>query len=533
MNNKVFSNIRATLFMNQAIFYLRKIPFLKDVIGPYAYYNDDLKKTLATVAQVVLFIISVAKKAAYLAILMLLANTVPLAIFNDTALSFVVYFAAFNFFTIANTRILEDSKTKWLLITLFKTPSDDYYDYALKQRSYDRLFLGIMASILTGISLWPDLQAMSLLMMLLILIISLHTVFLGETMMIHYFNQHNRKMRMRYELMVSLLFGAIPMALLLIPTALNWVYGLISFGLIVSLYVCYRYTLQNANPSAVNRFMTQNMTLSTETSQKVKELTQEELRIDDLNVNQTTELSHRYSGYKLLNIAFFMRHRRMWFKPLIGMLRIITAFVVGGVVIKMGSVYLFGPNFFETIIGSNSSLISQFMLIFYFLNVTKKITRACFLNADYSLLHYAFYRRKETIWKQYLSRLGILIVINFVPVIAVLLGLILWNMVGLLSFELANFIPLCVSLLSLSALYTTVHLFLYYILQPYNRDMEVKSITYHIAEFAIIIFVYSNNMVASLASADIVITVFSIIVIIISTVLVRLFAHKTFKLREH
>ncbi|WZU00834.1 hypothetical protein MGH68_15160 [Erysipelothrix sp. D19-032] len=66
-----------------------------------------------------------------------------------------------------------------------------------------------------------------------------------------------------------------------------------------------RYTKRNVDPAAVNRFMTQNMSLSTETSQKVKELTQEELRIDDLKVNQDTELSHRYTGYKLLNIAFF------------------------------------------------------------------------------------------------------------------------------------------------------------------------------------------------------------------------------------
>lgn len=533
MNNKIFSDIRATLFMNQAIFYLRKIPVLKNLMSPYAYYDADIKKKLAKLANGILFLTSLAKKAIYLAVIFLLANTVPLAILNDTSMSLIIYFTAFNAFSITSTRILEDSKSKWMLLTLFKTPSTDYYAYSLKQRTYDRILLGVMASIVTGVTLWPLRYDHALIMALFVLLVPCFTMYLGEALTICYFNNHEKKMRMRYELIISVLTGLLPFLLLFLPATLNCVYILLSLLMIALSIWSMRYTKRNADPAAVNRFMTQNMSLSTETSQKVKELTQEELRIDDLKVNQDTELSHRYSGYKLLNIAFFLRHRRMWYKPLIWMLRIIVAFVVGGVLIKVGSVYLFGPNFFETIVGSNSTLISQFMLVFYFINVTKKITRACFLNADYSLLHYAFYRRKETIWKQYLSRLGILILINFVPVFAVLLGLVLWNIVGLLSFEFANFIPLCISLLSLSALYTTVHLFLYYILQPYNRDMEVKSITYHIAEFAIIFFVYSNNMVASLASADIVITVFSLVIIVMSTILVRLFAHKTFKLREH
>ena len=178
------------------------------------------------------------------------------------------------------------------------------------------------------------------------------------------------------------------------------------------------------------------------------------------------------------------------------------------------------------------SLPSMIYLMFILNNGTI-ITQAMFINCDHSMLTYKFYRTKKAIIGLFKERLKTLIRINTMPslVIALALPILLFATGGTDNY--INYIVLFVSIMAMSVFFSTHYLVLYYLIQPYNIESEMKSATYGIAIGVTSMGFYTlMRMQLSTIVFGSIITAFAIIYIFVSLILVYKYAPKTFKIRK-
>ncbi len=176
--------------------------------------------------------------------------------------------------------------------------------------------------------------------------------------------------------------------------------------------------------------------------------------------------------------------------------------------------------------------LPYFVFIMYLLNRGTTITQAMFMNCDHSLLTYRFYRTPSVILGMFKERLKTLISINLLPasIIAIGLPLLLFLTGGTDNYF--NYIILFISIIAMSIFFSIHYLVMYYLLQPYTVNTEIKSSTYRIVQ-ALTYFIcyYMINLRLPTFYFGLLMTLFCIIYSIIALILAYKLAPKTFKLR--
>ena len=167
----------------------------------------------------------------------------------------------------------------------------------------------------------------------------------------------------------------------------------------------------------------------------------------------------------------------------------------------------------------------------YFLNTGKVVTNAMFMNCDHSMLSYRFYRQPNTLLSLFKERLKTLIILNLIPALTMSLVIsILLAVSGGASF--ITYIVVFFSIVAMSIFFSVHNLILYYLLQPYNIGMEMKSTTYTIVSIATYwLCYYISDLKVSSFTFGIIMIIFAIVYSLISLFLVYRYAPKTFKLR--
>ena len=176
--------------------------------------------------------------------------------------------------------------------------------------------------------------------------------------------------------------------------------------------------------------------------------------------------------------------------------------------------------------------LPYFVFIMYLLNRGTTITQAMFMNCDHSLLTYRFYRTPSAILGMFKERLKTLISINLLPasIIAIGLPLLLFLTGGTDNYF--NYIILFISIIAMSIFFSIHYLVMYYLLQPYTVNTEIKSSTYRVVQ-ALTYFIcyYMINLRLPTFYFGLLMTLFCIIYSIIALILAYKLAPKTFKLR--
>jgi hypothetical protein len=176
--------------------------------------------------------------------------------------------------------------------------------------------------------------------------------------------------------------------------------------------------------------------------------------------------------------------------------------------------------------------LPYFLFVMYFINRGKVITQAMFMNCDHSMLTYRFYRQPKAILSLFTARLKYIILINLIPAVFIAIGLPLLLFITGGTPNPLNYILLLTSILTMSVLFSVHNIVLYYLLQPYNVNIEMKnaayaivnSITYLICYFAI------YQQIPTLIFGSL-ITAFCILYVIAALFLAYKLAPRTFKLR--
>ena len=223
-------------------------------------------------------------------------------------------------------------------------------------------------------------------------------------------------------------------------------------------------------------------------------------------------------GYDFFNTIFFERSAKKY-----SFILVIIYIVLNYLVISKPS-YLVSLNLFIYF------KLAWFIIIMFVVNRGAIITQAMFFNCDHAMLNYNFYREEKTIISLFKKRLFTVVKVNLLPALVVGLGNISILLVSK-NYDVMLMITQFIYIMSLSILYSVHYLVTYYLLQPFNKEMEVKKASY---SFIIMI---TYGLTYSLVDVElytpllaIITLLITIIYTVVSMVLVKIFAPKTFKL---
>ena len=101
--------------------------------------------------------------------------------------------------------------------------------------------------------------------------------------------------------------------------------------------------------------------------------------------------------------------------------------------------------------------------------------QAMFYNCDKDMLHYSFYRRPDTILKNFRVRLMYVSLYDAVIAGALCPCAVIFRLLCGVSIFTADMLLFCLAILLLSVLFTAHHLCLYYIFQPYSESLQIKN----------------------------------------------------------
>lgn len=203
-----------------------------------------------------------------------------------------------------------------------------------------------------------------------------------------------------------------------------------------------------------------------------------------LSIEKGKDLSH-LSGMTYLNALLFDRYRSVLTKKLhfrLGCLLAIVLFIAGIRWFSKDDIQISNTNYIE-------GLPFAFMVM-YAASMGKAVAQMVFVNCDISMLHYPFYREAKTIIAGFHYRFLQTVKLNAAFSGSLLLALIIFTRAQL---PIETYLLTALLLLSLTALFSFHDLFIYYILQPFTKDMEVVNPVYKFLSGALYWVAYLNT----------------------------------------
>ncbi|HEM4128591.1 TPA: hypothetical protein U1W61_000262 [Streptococcus suis] len=250
----------------------------------------------------------------------------------------------------------------------------------------------------------------------------------------------------------------------------------------------YRYLKQQTNHlDYLSYCMDQSLQMDKKLFEMTKgnEYTRQGLQMQaKLSIEKGKDLSH-LSGMTYLNALLFDRYRSVLTKKLhfrLGCLLAIVLFIEGIRWFSKDDIQISNTNYIE-------GLPFAFMVM-YAASMGKAVAQMVFVNCDISMLHYPFYREAKTIIAGFHYRFLQTVKLNATFSGSLLLALIIFTRVQL---PIETYLLTALLLLSLTALFSFHDLFIYYILQPFTKDMEVVNPVYKFLSGALYWVAYLNT----------------------------------------
>ena len=244
-------------------------------------------------------------------------------------------------------------------------------------------------------------------------------------------------------------------------------------------------------------------------------------------ISTDRSISSNKKGFEYLNELFIKRHQKILWKSA----KKITCAVL--VIIAVVLILLmFAPEVRNKVNGLLMTYLPYFAFIMYLINRGTGFTRALFVNCDHSLLTYSFYKKPKQILQLFQIRLGEIIKINLLPAVVIGFGLALLLYVSGGTDNLLNYAVLFASIICMSIFFSVHYLTIYYLLQPYNAETQIKSGTYQLIMWITYMVCYMMIQVKMPTLVFGVMTiVFCVLYCIIASILVFKLAPRTFRIR--
>lgn len=187
-----------------------------------------------------------------------------------------------------------------------------------------------------------------------------------------------------------------------------------------------------------------------------------------LNMETGKDLSH-LSGMTYLNALLFDRYKNVLYK------KVRDWILAVGVILVALEAFRYYLEPFELTDAVLLRCLPFSFMIMYIASSGKVVAQMVFVNCDISMLHYPFYREAKTIIAGFNYRFLQTFKLNLIFAFSLFLAIMA---LGRFAFSLETILLTALLLLSLTALFSFHDLFIYYILQPFTKDMEVVNPVY-------------------------------------------------------
>lgn len=505
--------------VNSFIYALKHLPIFKDLLTDDAYSSKLLKKLVSIIGIIFSLGRALFLKFMYFFFLFIISYKLfPNALVKSF---YHIYFVLTVLGLFINNKLLNTSKKKYFGIILFNIDATKFFRANILWNTLGNLILNSFFLLLFGYLLKCPFH-----ISLLLIIYSLFTRYIGEALNILFYKKYKYIWYSNTSLYFTILIILLGMCVLpylnvfitfkvmFITTILFVALGVISLIYLITIKdykLIYKKLSQITNVMDSKNEKDYLKQAMVEVNKKDKEI--------DLKKLQGKK------GYDLFNTIFFERHKEILlrsakkYSAILAIIYIVISYLVIHEETYQHSV----SNFLNNNLG-------WFVIIMFFINRGAIITQAMFFNCDHAMLRYNFYRESKTILELFKKRLATVIKVNLLPAMIIAVGnTILLILSG--AYNLKNCLAAFSFIILLSIFFSVHYLVIYYLLQPFNREMEVKKVSYSFVTMGtyLISYMLTDLILDSFILSTIGLT-FTISYIIIALILVNKLAPRTFKL---
>ena len=514
--------LQNTYRTNSIIYSLKQLPLIKRILPNSLYKNKGLK-IFAGIISILWEIINIfIGKVIYIAAMIFMALSWYKTNNADT------FIHIFTFLTLAggvlNTYMLNPTKDKYYAIILMNINAREYglsnYYYQLIKLIVGFLPFTILFGMIAGVPLWIQIAIPFFVLGIKLIVMNY---------CIYDFKKTNKASN--ENLPTKFVWGFVGICLLLayglpaINITLNQTIFLYVFIIAVILGIVSLVKIHNFNDyrRMYKQVLTESNVYIQEKATGTQAMKDTSLKQIELDKNYTSNKS----GFAYFHDLFVKRHRKILTtavkKQSVVILLIIIAMIIG---IQMNNDFKVRTNQILMV------YLPYFVFIMYCINRSSSVTQAMFMNCDHSMLTYRIYRTPKVILGIFKERLKTLITINLLPAVLIGGGLALLLYLSGGTDNPINYVIQFVSIIAMSIFFSVHYLVMYYLLQPYNVNTEMKSSTYKVVQgLTYIVCWYMIQIQMPIFSFGIATIVFCIAYCLISLFLAYKYAPKTFKLR--
>ena len=504
--------------VNSFIYSIRKLPILNDLITDDIYKSRILKNIIRIISLLLSFGKMIISKLLYFFVLYYSS----IEVLGDSKYFVHVFFIFTIIGLFINNKLLNTSKKKYLSILVFNMDAKSYMWSSLV---WD-LFINFVLNIIGFISFWKLID-IDFITVISLLLICLFSRLIGEAFCIWFYKKYKYIWYSNYTMYFSILGILIGCSLLpLIGFSINndlifvssLVFGIAGLIALIYLSKVDDYKLMFKQLNSLKQVMNED--------EKKAYNRQSMVEIKNKDKEIKIEKIQGKKGYDLFNTIFYERHKEILLnssKKYSMIIFVLYAFFIGLVCVN--------DKFDASINTFLMTNLGMFVLIMYFINRGSIVTQAMFYNCDHAMLTYNFYREPKVLLGLFKKRLISITKINLIPSFLIAIGnSILLYLTG--GASLITYISSFMFIILFSVFFSLHYLVLYYLLQPYNKNMQMKKVSYGVASF--LTYYLSYAVFWNLRVSSFVLSIIRIISVLIYSVLslflVYKFAPRTFKI---
>ena len=512
--------LRITYRVNTIIYAIKQIPLIKKLIPDSVYGASGLKDLGYVIACIYEIIQMFLGKFIYLFLcLFLILNVIGSYKINDF---FNIMFYMSIIGSYLNTYMFEPSNDKYYAMMIMKMDAKKY--------TISNYFYNILKSVIGFIpptiifSLILKLNPfMSLLIPLFIGSIKINTgaFYLKRYEKNKFIADVNHKDILKWLIVVPsfILAYLLPIVHLSFPIIIYITFIIISILLLIK---SIKYIYNFNDYYAIYKVILNDENMNT-------------IVINGTDINKSAALNllddkHKFTsdkeGYAYFNELFIKRHNKVLYK----FVKMVTIIICCIFLALLGTT-IFIDEMKSLITEKILTIIPTFLFIMYYINTGQRVAKIFFMNCDSAMLTFSFYKERKVILNLFKERLKSIIKMNLIPSFALSIGIVILLLVAK-NYSLSEYALVFLSLNAMSVFFSVHNMIIYYLLQPYNANSDIKGGSFQIINM-ITYFAcyYICQMKIDIHIFAISILIFSILYIIVALYLVNKYASKTFKIR--
>ncbi len=507
--------------VNSFIYILSKLPILKDLITNDIYKSKTIKRIVGLLG--ILFSVARAAFLKFMYFFIILFICYKLFPDNIVKSFFHIYFLLTILGMFINNKLLNTTKKKYFSILVFNMDATKFFRA--------NLFWNMLTSIIMNticIYIFVDYLLLSptILYSVILVLFTLGVRLIGEALNIVFFKKYKyvwyTNNTLYFPILVTLLgLCFLPYLNIFIPFRIIILCMVICLLLSIPALI---YLLKLDDYKLIYKRLSQITNVMDSKNEK-DYLKQAMVDVQKKDIKIDKSIIEKKEGYDLFNTIFFERHKEILLRSARK-----YAIIIAVIYVILSYLMITYEKYNSGISEFVHYRLAIFVILMFFINRGAIITQAMFFNCDHAMLRFNFYREPNTILELFKKRLLIVVKVNLLPAFIIGIGntvlLILSN-----SYDLLTIITTFLYIISLSIFFSVHYLVIYYLLQPFNKDLEVKRASYSFVTMGTYIISYwLTGLILTSEVLSIFGIIFAIIYITLALLLVYKIAPRTFKL---